>query len=215
MIICPGYFGPESYGSFERLFDSGDWDSAWVGSMNTHVDGMMQSFRHTRKALLASGRGGVFVGLSSIAGSMGHPGAAQYAICKAAADMALKQLALEYAPRGLRVFSVAPGLVHTPAIDGLGADTQTFLDRVGSSHAMKRWAQPQEVGELIAFLASERASFMTGGPIYVDGGAMLNHSLSDAIRPFFDEREKKPAAGEKEVGTASAAVEDPVASGDQ
>ena len=80
---------------------------------------------------------------------------------------------------------------------------------------MKRWAQPQEVGELIAFLASERASFMTGGPIYVDGGAMLNHSLSDAIRPFFDEREKKPAAGEKEVGTASAAVEDPVASGDQ
>ena len=72
---------------------------------------------------------------------MGHPGAAQYAICKSAADAALKQLALEYAPMGLRVYSVAPGLVHTPAIEGLGADTQSFLQKVGESHAMKRYAQ--------------------------------------------------------------------------
>ena len=158
--------------------------------MKIHVNGMMNSFRHTRKALLKSERGGVFIGLSSIAGSMGHPAATQYAICKATADMALKQLALEYAPLGLRVFSVAPGLVETPAIAGLGADTQSFLQSVGASHAMKRWGQPQEVGELIAFLASERASFMTGGPIYVDGGTMLRSSLGDAIRPFFDEREK-------------------------
>jgi len=52
-------------------------------------------------------------------------------------------------------------------------------------HAMKRYAKPSECGELIAFLASERASFMTGGPIYVDGGAMLRTSLGDAIKPFF------------------------------
>ena len=103
VVYCPGYFGPDSYGSFERLFDSGDWDTGWEGSTNVHVKGMMNSFRHTRKALLQSERGGVFVGLSSIAGSMGHPGAAQYAICKAAADMALNQLVLEYAPRGLQI----------------------------------------------------------------------------------------------------------------
>ena len=190
MIYSKGYFGPNSYGSFERLFDSGDWDEEWQGGINIHVQGMIQSFRYSRKTLLKSVRGGVFVGLSSIAGAMGHPGAAQYAICKAAADMTLKQLALEYAPLGLRVLSVAPGLIHTPAIEGLGPDTQTFLEKVGDSHAMKRWGQPEEVGELIAFLASERASFMTGGPIYVEGGAMLRHALGDAIRPFFDEREK-------------------------
>lgn len=215
VVYCPGYFGPETYGSFERLFDSGDWDRGWDGSVNIHVKGMMNAFRHTRKALLRSDRGGVFVCLSSIAGSIGHPGAAMYAICKAAADHALKQLALEYAPLGLRVYSVAPGLIHTPAIEGLGPDTDEFLDKVGSSHAMKRYARPEEVGEVIAFLASERASFMTGGPIYVDGGVMLRNSLGDAIRPFFDEREqggvpeRKPEVAPPGEESAEAAAADP------
>jgi len=185
VIYCPGYFGPDSYGSFERLFDSGDFDSGWEGSMNIHLKGMMLCFRYTRKALLQSKRGGCFVGLSSVAGGMGHPGAALYSICKAGVDMAIRQLALEYAPQGLRVFSVAPGLIDTPAIDGLGPDTQKFLRDVGSSHAAKRHGEPDEVGEVIAFLCSERASFMTGNTIYIDGGTMLRSSLGDAIRPFF------------------------------
>lgn len=189
VIYCPGYFGPDSYGSFEQLFDSGDWDLGWEGSINIHFKGMMNCFRHTRKYLVASERGGVFVGLSSIAGSLGgHSNAAIYAICKAAVDMAIKQLALEYAEVGVRVFSVAPGLMDTPAIHGLNSSedhTKKFLKDVGSSHAMKRHASPSECGELITFLASERASFMTGGPIYVDGGAMLRTSLGDAIKPYF------------------------------
>jgi NAD(P)-dependent dehydrogenase (short-subunit alcohol dehydrogenase family) len=188
VIYCPGYFGPDSYGSFEQLFDSGDYDSGWEGSINIHLKGMMNCFRHTRKHLISSERGGVFVGMSSIAGSLGgHSNAAIYAICKAAVDMALKQLALEYAELGVRVYSVAPGLIDTPAIHSLGSEDQTkkFLQDVGSSHAMKRHAEPSECGELIAFLASERASFMTGGPIYVDGGAMLRTSLGDAIKPYF------------------------------
>lgn len=94
-------------------------------------------------------------------------------------------------------YSVAPGLIKTPAIEGLGPNLNEFLEKVGGSHAMQRWGKPEEVGELIAFLASERASFMTGSePIYVDGGAMLRHALSDAIKPFFDEREKKHDAEE-------------------
>ena len=189
VIYCPGYFGPDSYGSFEQLFDSGDFDSGWEGSINIHFKGMMNCFRHTRKYLVASERGGVFVGLSSIAGSLGgHSNAAIYAICKSAVDMAIKQLALEYAELGVRVYSVAPGLIDTPAIHGLGSsedEAKKFLHDVGSSHAMKRHAKPSECGELIAFLASERASFMTGGPIYVDGGAMLRTSLGDAIKPYF------------------------------
>ena len=58
---------------------------------------------------------------------MGHPGTALYSICKAAVDMAIRQLALEYAPQGLRVSSVAPVLMHTPAIDSLRDDTANFL----------------------------------------------------------------------------------------
>ena len=193
VCYCPGYFGADSYGSFEALFDSGNFDSGWEGSFNLHLKGMMSCFRYIRKHLLESPKGGCFIGLSSVAGSMGHPGAAIYAICKAAVDMAIRQLALEYAPRGLRVFSVAPGLIHTPAIEGLGADTGEFLKRVGDSHAKKRPGQPSEVAELVAFLCSERASFMTGGPIFVDGGCMLRSSLGNAIRPFFmkEEQDKK------------------------
>jgi NAD(P)-dependent dehydrogenase (short-subunit alcohol dehydrogenase family) len=61
VIYCPGYFGLDSYGSFEQLFDSGDWDLGWEGSINIHFKGMMNCFRHTRKYLISSERGGVFV----------------------------------------------------------------------------------------------------------------------------------------------------------
>lgn len=188
VIYCPGYFGPDSYGSFEQLFDSGDYDSGWEGSINIHFKGMMNCFRHTRKYLIASERGGVFIGLSSIAGSLGgHSNAAIYAICKSAVDMAIKQLALEYAELGVRVCSVAPGLINTPAIHSLGSEEQTkqFLKDVGDAHAMKRHAEPSECGEFLAFLVSERASFMTGGPFFVDGGAMLRTSLGDTIKNYF------------------------------
>jgi len=84
--------------------------------------------------------------LSSIAGSLGgHSNAAIYAICKAAVDnMAIKQLALEYAESGVRVYAVAPGLMDTPAIHSLGSSDdqiKKFLQDVGSSHAMKRHAK--------------------------------------------------------------------------
>jgi NAD(P)-dependent dehydrogenase (short-subunit alcohol dehydrogenase family) len=121
-------------------------------------------------------------------GSMGHPGAAIYSTCKAAVDMSIRQLALEDAPQGLRVLSVAPGLIDTPAIDGLGDDTAKFFKNVGNSHAMKGHGSTLEAAELIAFLCSERASFVTGGPIFVDGGCMLRSSLGDAIIPFFVEQ---------------------------
>ena len=147
MIKQLQYFGQNSYGSFERLFESGDWNEAWRESISIHVEGMMQSFRYTRKALLKSDRGGVFIGLSSIAGVMGHPGAAIYAICKAAVDHSLKQLALEYAPLGLRVYSVAPGLIDTPAIASLN-DGKRFLDEVSSSHAMKRAGKVSRVSDI-------------------------------------------------------------------
>ena len=143
-------------------FDSGDYDSGWEGSINIHYKGMMNCFRYTRKYLIASERGGVFIGLSSIAGSLGgHSNAAIYAICKSAVDMAIKQLALEYAELGVRVCSVAPGLIDTPAkytvrIRRTNEDEAVLKKDVGDAHAMKRHAEPSECGEFLAFLVSER-----------------------------------------------------------
>lgn len=184
VLYVPGYFGSDSYGSFERLFESGDFSSGFDNSINLHLRGMLLTFEFSRKLLLNSAKGGCFMALSSVAGSMGHPGAALYAIAKASVDSAVKQLALEYAPLGLRVISVAPGLIDTPAIDNVGNDREQFMKEVGDSHAMKRYGDSVEVAEVIVFLSSERASFITGGPIFVDGGTMLRSSLGDAIRPF-------------------------------
>jgi len=184
VLYVPGYFGSDSYGSFEDLFESGSFTGGYDNSLHMHLRGMLSTFQYSRKHLLKSSPSGCFMALSSVAGSMGHPGAALYAIAKSAVDAAIRQLALEYAPRGLRVLSIAPGLIDTPAIDNLGPDRNRFLSEVGNSHAMERHGKPSEVAEVIAFLSSERASFMTGGPVFVDGGTLLRSSLGDAIRPF-------------------------------
>eukprot|EP00978_Attheya_sp_CCMP212_P017612 scaffold47173_cov51-Attheya_sp.AAC.2 len=86
--------------------------------------------------------------MSSVAGGMGHPGAALYAITKASVDCAIRQLALEYASKGIRVLSIAPGIIDTPAINNV-------------AHAMERYGDVSDVAKVIAFLCSERASFMT------------------------------------------------------
>jgi NAD(P)-dependent dehydrogenase (short-subunit alcohol dehydrogenase family) len=205
VVYCPGYFGEDSYGLLEHLFDSNQFDAGFANSMQVHLKGMLSCFKNSRQHLLLPGRErgrSCFIALISIAGSMGHPGAALYAIAKAAVDMAVIQLALEYAPAGLRVLSIAPGLIDTPAIDNVGnvagggpddndnnnTNNNTkamFLQELGATHAMQRHGNASEVAEVIAFLCSERASFMTGNaPLYVDGGCMLRSSLGDALRSF-------------------------------
>ena len=78
------------------------------------------------------------------------------AIAKESINASMKQLALEYAPVGLRVLSVAPGLIDTPAIDSLGSDRHKVMREVGDSHAMKRYGNPMEVAQVVAFLCSEQ-----------------------------------------------------------
>ena len=111
VIYAPGYFGNDCFGTFEELFTSGNFSSGYTNSFKYHLEGMLQAFEHSRQHLIQStrNRGGVFVTISSIAGSIGHNGSVLYAISKAAADAAIRQLALEYATYPLRVLSVAPG----------------------------------------------------------------------------------------------------------
>ena len=119
---------------------------------------------------------GAIVNLASVQGHACQPGVAAYATSKGAIHSLTRALALDHARDGIRVNSISPGSVHTPMLEFAARKfspelpLEEVLDRFGEAHPMGRIGTPEEVAELAAFLASDRASFCTGGDYLVDGG---------------------------------------------
>jgi NAD(P)-dependent dehydrogenase (short-subunit alcohol dehydrogenase family) len=112
---------------------------------------------------------GSVVVISSQIGEVGHARGAAYAASKAGLNGMVRSLALEWAGEGLRVNAVGPGPVDTPMVAGAKADPAT-LAAMQASIPMGRLGQPREIGELVSFLLSPRASFITGQLVCADGG---------------------------------------------
>jgi NAD(P)-dependent dehydrogenase (short-subunit alcohol dehydrogenase family) len=113
--------------------------------------------------------GGSIVNLSSISGLVGTPRRAAYAASKGALDAATRSLAIELGPSGIRVNSVAPGVVDT----ALWAKNKTIpgvIETIESQTPLRRWATPDDIADVIVFLASDAARFVTGETIAADGG---------------------------------------------
>ena len=113
--------------------------------------------------MVARGSGSI-INISSMAGRLGLSGGAAYGATKAALASFTQAWAAEYSSRGVRVNAVAPGPIYTRP------EARELFDSLGATTAMKRAADPAEIAEVVAFLASPRASYMTGAIVAVDGG---------------------------------------------
>jgi NAD(P)-dependent dehydrogenase (short-subunit alcohol dehydrogenase family) len=113
--------------------------------------------------MAARGKGNI-INISSIASSIGLVGAAAYGATKAALESLTRSWAAEYSPSGVRVNTVASGPIYTRP------EEKEMYDTIGATTALKRAAQPEEIAEVVAFLASPRASYVTGAIVAADGG---------------------------------------------
>jgi len=113
---------------------------------------------------------GRIISISSSAGKIGSPNLAAYSAAKGAIIAFTKALARELAKTGVTVNSVAPGAVNTPMQDRLSDEFKAYMR---STIPMGRYAEPEEIGEAVAFLASDRAAYVTGQVWSVDGGRTM------------------------------------------
>jgi NAD(P)-dependent dehydrogenase (short-subunit alcohol dehydrogenase family) len=118
--------------------------------------------------------GGSIVNLSSVSGVVGTPRRAAYAASKGALDAATRSLAIELGPSGIRVNSVAPGVVDT-ALWAKNKAIAGVVETIEAQTPLRRWASPADIADVIVFLASDSARFVTGETISADGG--MAHTL--------------------------------------
>lgn len=138
-----------------------------------NLRGVFMCLQAEIRQMLANG-GGSIVNLASVAGLIGFPGLAPYVATKHGVNGLTKNAALEYGKNAIRVNSVCPGGIDTRMLDSLAsqatAGAQTSKEMMDPLHPIGRIGTPQEVAELIVWLCSTRASFVTGANIPVDGG---------------------------------------------
>jgi NAD(P)-dependent dehydrogenase (short-subunit alcohol dehydrogenase family) len=137
--------------------------------LSVHVRGAFLVSREAARTMLAQGSGAI-VNIASIAGQAGIPGRNAYAAAKAGIAAMTRSMACEWARKGLRVNAVAPGYVRTALVDKLAREGALDTAAIERRTPLGRMAQPEEIAEVIAFLASTRASFVTGTTVNVDGG---------------------------------------------
>ncbi len=138
-------------------------------TFDTNVLGVLLSMKYQLSAMQSQGSGSI-INLSSIAGQIGMAGASVYVASKHAVEGLTKTAALEVASLGIRVNAVAPGPVDTPMLDRFtGGNAEARAGMLAMMPA-KRSAEPEEIAQTIVFLGSNKARYITGQSIAVDGG---------------------------------------------
>ena len=132
------------------------------------------------KAMIAGQRGGRIINFSSGASLRGGPGAAAYASSRAATESFSRVAAIEFAPYGILVNTVSPGLIDTQP-KPLPIEMEKALKTRIPTMPMARAGNPEEVANVVMFLASDASSFIMGTVIHVDGGASIGSRFSGSV----------------------------------
>src|SRR6266567_2252078 len=141
---------------------------SYAATFDTNVLGTLLSMKHELRVMQAQGSGSI-INISSTYGHQGARGASVYAASKHAVEGITKSAALEAAGSGVRVNAVAPGPIDTGLLTRFAGSDERKAGVIAGV-PLKRLGKPEEIAESIVFLSSERASFITGATIAVDGG---------------------------------------------
>ena len=141
-----------------------------------NLTGVFLATQRAAKTMVAKGIQGAIVNMSSINAQVAIPAIPAYCSSKGGVMQLTKSAALALAPHGIRVNAVGPGSIDTAMMAGVNADPAA-LERALSRTPLRRIGSAREIGDVVAFLASDKASYITGETIYVDGGRLgLNYT---------------------------------------
>lgn len=141
-------------------------DEDFLRVIDINLNGVFRVARAALKQMLPQGSGSI-INCASILGMFGQSQTAAYTAAKGGVVNMTRSLAIEAAPKGVRVNAVGPGYIDTPLLSALD---DTMIQQLISLHPLGRLGRPEEVANAVVFLASDEASFVTGATLMVDGG---------------------------------------------
>lgn len=150
-------------------------EEEWDRTLNINLKGQFLCAQAAAKQMQKQG-GGVIVNIASVAmgqQGVGFPNIAHYCASKGGIVALTEALAVELAPFNIRVNGIAPGMIDTPMIENIKSDSKQMAGMLARV-PLKRAGKPEEIAEVVAFLASDEASYMTGSMVIVDGGWLSN-----------------------------------------
>lgn len=157
-VAMPGDFLETKLEDFQRVID-------------INLTGVFVATQRAAKSMVANGIKGAIVNMSSINAQVAIPAIPAYCASKGGVMQLTKATALALAPHGIRVNAVGPGSIDTAMMAGVNANPDA-MKTVLSRTPLQRVGTPREIGDVVAFLASDKASYITGETIYVDGGRL-------------------------------------------
>jgi 3alpha(or 20beta)-hydroxysteroid dehydrogenase len=144
--------------------------------VNINQVGTFLGMRAVARPMMAAGRGSI-VNISSVEGLAGMPYLTAYTSTKFAIRGMTKVAALELGPNGIRVNSVHPGMIETDMVKDAAGGHDVDLSPAAKRIPLRRMGQPEDIAEVVLFLASERSAYVTGAELAADGGATATHAF--------------------------------------